>query len=124
MQMAGGSSRVGAGDGGSSKAEARDEAPGEWRPGPTSVPIRLKRAVCPRDQECGRVPSAASMRRQSDYGTVEASGTWTSVDPRSSRAGVLDISRTLDPRPSRQGPGRSSGEGGGHQRERRDRDLH
>ncbi|KAJ1166024.1 hypothetical protein NDU88_006435 [Pleurodeles waltl] len=37
-QMAGGSPRAGAGDSGSSEAGARDEAPGERRPSPASVP--------------------------------------------------------------------------------------
>ncbi|KAJ1214693.1 hypothetical protein NDU88_002311 [Pleurodeles waltl] len=39
--------------GGSSRAGARVVAPEEWRPGPESVPIRQKGAVCRRDQGRG-----------------------------------------------------------------------
>ncbi|KAJ1103582.1 hypothetical protein NDU88_001003 [Pleurodeles waltl] len=56
----GSSSRVRAGDGSSSKAGARDEAPGGWRLGPAFVLIRPRRAAWWRDQGRGRVPSAAS----------------------------------------------------------------
>ncbi|KAJ1109000.1 hypothetical protein NDU88_006370 [Pleurodeles waltl] len=106
--MAGGSPRAGAGDSGSSKAGAGDEAPGERRPSPASVPPdrRVQPAGRTRDaEECPRLPQRGG---SPTAGTGEAPGTWTSVDPRSSHAGLLDIRRTLKPRPGRQGPGRSS----------------
>ncbi|KAJ1200943.1 hypothetical protein NDU88_004763 [Pleurodeles waltl] len=114
--MAGGSPRAGAGDSGSSEAGARDEALGERRPSPASVPPGRKGqpAGGPKDAEKCLSTKAVRLREQARrWGP----GRRSILGPRTQ--GSLTFSKPSKPRPGWKGPGRSSVGGGAPEGKRR-----